>query len=356
MEPLEQLPFTEVDGLILSWFAYLRMPEAYADIYSWKGMKLLDIYRGEYFEEMFRDVLYRDATQELLAAAAASPRFRNLRMFHYMEEMDEDLDKQFAAVTFKIRDGLYYIAFRGTDQSFAGWKEDMNMSLDGPIPSQMAAVRYLETVRRKVRGSLMVGGHSKGGNLASYAAGKCSRACQKRIAAGYSYDGPGFQKEVLEDSGFANVKDRLHKLLPQSSIIGMFFEQECEYEIVKSHERGILQHNPFSWEIVERKFVVQNKLTPDALILCKGINNWIEGLTQEDRELFITSIFDILKETGESDFNEFHVNLQQNIPVIAKKIVHMEKETRQFLLHSLQQLAVSSVKTVPDMIRKEKEI
>jgi hypothetical protein len=332
------------------------MPQEFADVYSWKGMRLSDIFKAEYFGEMFRDVLYPELSSELLAAVVASPRFRNLKMFHYVDEMDEEQDKQFAAVTFKIRDGLWYIAYRGTDLSFAGWKEDMNMSLDGPIPSQLEAVRYLETVRRKVRGSLMVGGHSKGGNLASYAAGKCSRACQKRIAAGYSHDGPGFKKEMLEEPGFANVKDRLHKLLPQSSIIGMFFEQECEYEIVKSHERGIMQHNPFSWEIVDRQFLVQNKLTPEALILCKGINSWIEGLTQEDRELFITSIFDILKETGESDFNEFHVNLQQNIPVIAKKIVHMEKETRQFLLHSLQQLAVSSVKTVPDMIRKEKEI
>jgi hypothetical protein len=228
----------------------------------------------------------------------------------------------------------------------------MNMSLDGPIPSQLEAVRYLETVRRKVRGMLMVGGHSKGGNLASYAAGKCSRACQNRVIAGYSYDGPGFTKEILEDRGFQIVGGRLHKILPQSSIIGMFFEQECEYEIVLSHERGILQHNPFSWELADGGFRMQDKLTPEAMILCRGINSWIEELTQDDRELFITSIFEILKETGESDFNEFHANLQQNIPVIAKKIVHMEKEKRLFLIRSLQKLAVSSVKNVSDIIRK----
>lgn len=127
-----------------------------------------------------------------MTALAASPRFRNIQMLGYTEQFDAAEEKQFAAVCFQITPDLCYIAFRGTDSTLVGWKEDFNMAFKCPVPSQKTAVRYLTDAARHCRGKILVGGHSKGGNLAVYAAVKCSEDIQKRIERVYSHDGPGF--------------------------------------------------------------------------------------------------------------------------------------------------------------------
>lgn len=345
----DERSFNEVDSLILSWLSYLRYPDEPQAISEWDGVCIRDIFHAEIFEQIMHNVWDPEKTLELLTAVVASPRFRNIKIFGYEHEIDFNSDKQFAAVTFQLSPMLYYVAYRGTDATFVGWKEDMNLALEKPVSSQLAAVEYLEKAASKLNGEFMTGGHSKGGNLAVYAAAKCSPEVQKRITAVYSHDGPGFQSSFLEDEAFKQIQPVIHKTLPQSSLIGMIFEQECKYRIVKSNEISLSQHNPFSWEIRDGEFRFMEELTPDAKLLYKSLNNWIAGLNTDEREQFINAVFEILDETNVSDFRELGANLQQNLPIIAKKIVFLDADTKKFFLKLISQFAVSGVKSVPEL-------
>ena len=71
-------------------------------------------------------------------------------------------------------------AFRGTDSSLAGWFEDIQLAYSEATPSQLYAQAYLERAARRFGGGLYLGGHSKGGALALYAAVNAG-AVQPRI-------------------------------------------------------------------------------------------------------------------------------------------------------------------------------
>lgn len=348
-DKFSERPFSEIDSIILSWLSYLNFPEKFCGLTTEVGMHLRDIFCAEYFDEMLKGVNSPEETLELLTAVVASPRFRDIRILCFEQELDYDTCTQFAAITYEIAPNNYYIAFRGTDCTFIGWKEDMRLALEGPISSQKKAYQYLQNIAEKFNGTYMVGGHSKGGNLAVYAAAKCSCEIQQHIVRVYSHDGPGFLPEELDD-GFDSIRDRIHKTLPQSSMIGMIFEQECEYHIVKSREKGVGQHNLFSWKIEDGRLLYQNDLTTDAKLIYISINKWICEMNQEDREKFINVIFEILEETGVSSFDELGADLQKNLPVIAKKIASLDKETGRFLRRMIRLLAVNSAKSMPEII------
>lgn len=349
-DSFDERPFSEVDSLVLSWLTYLRFPDQFRDLTSEKGMCLREVFCAEYFDEMLQNVQSKTETLALLTAAAASPRFRNIRLLCFEQKYDYDSSIQFAALTYEFAPGYYYIAFRGTDCSFVGWKEDMQLALDGPIPSQKKASQYLQRITEKFHGTYLLGGHSKGGNLAVYAAAMCGEEIQQHIRQVYSHDGPGFLQEELSRPGFQDIRERIHKTIPQSSLVGMFFEQECEYHIVKSREHGLGQHVLFSWEIVDGHLVYQDELTPEAKLAYMGINKWISNLAQEDREKFINVIFEILEETGASNFDELAADLKKNVPVIIKKAASLDTETGKFLLHTIGLLVVDSAKSIQEII------
>ena len=299
---------------------------------------------------MLEGVNSPDETLELLTAVAANPRFRTIRLLCFEQEIDYDTSTQFAALTYELAPGSYYIAFRGTDCTLIGWKEDMNLALSGPIHSQEKACQYLQKIAKRFGGTYMVGGHSKGGNLAVYASAKCEKEIRQHITRVFSHDGPGFLPEELDDDGFREIRERICKTIPQSSLIGMIFEQECACQIIKSRERGVAQHNPFSWEITDGKLACQNELTANAKLAYTSINRWISHMAQEDREKFIHVIFEILEETGASSFHELGADLKTNIPIIAKKTASLDQETGWFLLQTLGLLVVDGAKSVPGFI------
>ena len=103
-------------------------------------------------------------------------------------------ETQFAAMTFTAKKQFTYVGFRGTDTSLAGWKENFNMAFADAVPAQHQALRYLEAIAAKTTGPLYVGGHSKGGNLAEYAALKAAPEIQARIERVFIHDGPGSRR------------------------------------------------------------------------------------------------------------------------------------------------------------------
>ena len=355
LDSFEVKPLNRVDSLIFSEVAYFHLPRELEKLDGWKGVRLAELFRAECFERMFNGVWDGESCRILLSALAASPRFRDIQVMGYREQTNAADEKQFAAVTFRIAEDLHYAAFRGTDASSVGWKEDFNMAFQYPVPSQKAAAAYLNEASLHCGGRLIAGGHSKGGNLAVYAGANCEKRTRSRIAKIYSHDGPGFAQEVLDSPAFQEVLSRTEKTVPQSSLIGMLFENLEDFTIVKSRGIGLLQHDPYSWITEDGDFVYPDRLAADARYFDRTLNQWIESLSQEERERFVDGLYDLIEENGIESFTEIRDDRKKNITALLHSVTHMDEETRKFMQQSLKELASISLQNIAGIFREKEE-
>ena len=356
MRTFEEHPFHEVDSLVLAQFSYIHLgnliaPPAEGSVK--KPLTLQQLYRAECFAHFFADQPDAAKNRRLLSACAASPRFRNIGIAYYEQDFDETREKQFCAMTFFLGADTAYLAFRGTDCTLIGWKEDFNMAFLTPVPSQEAALNYTLAISKLFRGQLILGGHSKGGNLAVYAAMMSPPRLQNRIVSIYSHDGPGFRDNVFSSAGYLRISDRIHKTLPQSSLVGMLLEHQEDYAIVESTAVGIIQHNPYSWIIRDGAFVKLNTLTSGADFLNRTLSDWLAGLANEQREQFVDALYSVISATDLTSFTELRDNWQAEIAALIENMKNMDEPTRRILHETLRSLMHMAVKNLPAQVQKE---
>ena len=283
----------EVDALIFSTLSYIpfrgsveRNPEKPV-LLRQAAREFFDIPDPEGYIRTQNDL-------ELLKAAGESQRFGNIRIAEYRKIFIKERDTQFAAVTFLLDDGSIFISFRGTDNTLVGWKEDFSMCFRREIPSQKLAKQYLQDVLMDHSGPVRVSGHSKGGNVAVYAVSQSVPVIRERILEVYNQDGPGFSEAFLEDPGYRQILPILHTQVPQSSVIGMILNRAEPIAIVKSNQSGIMQHDPFSWEVQGNRLVAVDSLSGNSIFLQLTIKNWLLGIDMETRVRMVDMLFDLL--------------------------------------------------------------
>jgi hypothetical protein len=341
-------PFNAVDSLVLSQLAYINLATLVPGSTSkYRTVRLGSLLRAEDFDQMFSNVRAAKENLQLLYALAANPRFRDIELNYFVDERDPILEKQFAAVTYYLDNKTAYVAFRGTDTTLLGWKEDFNMAFQSPVPAQQRAVEYLLTIAEKWRGELLVGGHSKGGNLAIYAAVMSAPSMQNRIRRVYSHDGPGFNEEFFQSPGFARLAGRIEKTMPQSSLIGMLLENQESYTVVKSNRVGLMQHDPFSWIVAGDHFQILNKLTSGAQYMDRTLNEWLAKISYEEREFFIDALYSVLVSANINSVLNSSAEWQNNLPLLIDKVKNIDPTTRTFVLRALKALAAAALKNIP---------
>ncbi len=231
---------------------------------------------------------------KLFRIAPQTKRFANVRICGFVNEIDVKKEMQFSAVTFLLNDAETVIAFRGTDDTLVGWKENLNMSFLPVVPAQKRAAEYLNAAAKVLPGKFSLAGHSKGGNLAIYAGVKCKKIVQPRIWGIWNYDGPGFGAEMLNDPAYLDTRSKIHTLIPQSSIVGILLEHDDDATVVQSRQVGVLQHDAFSWNVMGGSFLYLPKEAGSNRRNDKIINQWINELSPAQREQFSEALFRIL--------------------------------------------------------------
>ncbi len=339
--------FGSVDSLILSQFSYVHLPSVVPGLQTnRKPVRLGTLLKAELFPKMFCNVRDVENNRKLLFAMAASPRFRDITLSFYTNEKDENLEKQFSAVTLFLDPNTAYIAFRGTDATLVGWKEDFNMAFKCPVPAQEEAVRYVQDVAERWNGTLILGGHSKGGNLAVYAYAKCGRGIQNRISKVYSHDGPGFKENTMDSAEFQSIHDRVEKTLPQSSVIGMLLENQEHYSIVKSNRIGLMQHDPFSWIVEEDHFVIVEQLTKSAKYMDRSLHHWLDSISDDERERFVNTLYSVLDAGEAKNVAQIGSEWQRNIPLMLNKAKNLDEESKLFIHKTLKAMAASAFQNI----------
>ncbi|NLY67496.1 MAG: DUF2974 domain-containing protein [Tissierellia bacterium] len=348
MEDFKSSKFNPVDSLVLSQFAYLNFNNIVPGLTDDKTpVRIGDLLKAEYIPHMLNNTWDPESNRRFLIAMGMSPRFRDIKMCCYSDSVNIDDEKQFAAITYLLDDKTAYIAYRGTDMTIVGWKEDFNMAFISPIPSQLEGLSYLNAVAERFSHKLMVGGHSKGGNIAVFSAMECHPAVQDRIITVYSHDGPGFKEEVFSSEKYKKIKGRIHKTLPQSSLVGMLLHHQEDYYVVKSKEFWIMQHNPFSWVIDKDDFEYVEDITGGAKHVNMVINQWLSSLDDEKRELFVSTLFGVFESMGVVNFSDFTEDWRKKAVIAMKTIKGIDSETKAFVFETIKSLLSMYLKTSP---------
>ena len=295
--------FNEVDNLLLCIISYIKL-ENIPRLRSFDpqdAMPMGDVCRLLTEEDEQLGLSTLDYIP-LMRQAAETPRFREVSLFAFESLHDEDRQMQFAAVSFLLPDGSVYAAYRGTDMTIVGWQEDFNMSFLSAVPAQVKAAEYAGAVARACpRRPLRIGGHSKGGNLAAWAAVHLDEKLQRqRLIAAYNNDGPGFSRDLVDTPSYQAVADRLFTYIPASSIVGVLLEHAEDYAVIDSSNRSIMQHEPMSWNVEGPRFVHLGQRSPMGKVSDDLLRQWIGSMTPQEREQFTDALFDILSMSGKT--------------------------------------------------------
>ena len=347
-----QVPPNAVDALIFSALSYIRFG---ADVESSPDTPIL---LSKAFEDLtslpdFEDRIRVKKDLELLEAVSQSPRFSNCKIYQYRDILIREEETQFAAITFLLDDGSAFLAFRGTDYTLTGWKEDFNMFFRSVIPGHISAVHYLQTVAARLPGKLYLGGHSKGGNLALYGAAFAGREIQERIISVFNHDGPGLSNDIQRMPGYTDLCDKLHTTVPQASLFGLMFSS-CGFQVVKSDRMGIMQHDPFSWEISGDDFIYAENLKSNANKLIFTIYDLMANLSRQDREVFIDTVFRVIAAPGVSSFTEWPVMAVKEFDSMVSTLKSIDEETAVKMKTVLAEFAKALGKNMFNLPDKEK--
>lgn len=307
---LDAVPLNPVDTLILSELSYLDFSGLVpGDFLHPVPLRIA----AEAFlalpDRESRVRVRKDA--DLIAACARTARFGSLRLVFFRSELLPEQESQFAAVTWLLPGGAAVITYRGTDLTLTGWKEDFNMSFQESVPAQEKALRYFEAFARVHMGPICLAGHSKGGNMAVYAAAKTVPQLQERITAVHNHDGPGFHSAMMRDPGYRAVVPRVRTFVPQSSVVGMLLEHEEAYTVVRSRQLSLLQHDPYSWEVLGGDFVRMAQIDENSRFLDRTIKAWLAQTTMAERNAFVDAVYELLTLGEVNDLRE--VILPRNV-------------------------------------------
>lgn len=353
--PMSTDGFNEVDNLILAKLSFIDFSGVVPPPGEEGGVRLRDAAAGYFAKngETAADmgVLVPGEVPELLRRMAACARFCDMRLNAYEDVLDEGKEEQFAALCAELGDGTAYCAFRGTDDTLVGWKEDFNLGFLETIPSQARSVDYLLRVARQYGGPLRVGGHSKGGNLAVYSAVHAPEEVQERIVMVYNNDGPGFKDDLTETEGYRRIASRIRTFKPQSSVVGQILKHTQDVTVVHSTGSGIGQHNGFTWEVKGAAFVHMPELSREGKLTEETLESTAAELSVEQRKAFVEALYEVLTGTGARTLSELNEEKLKNAAGMLKTYRDLDEPTRQALSDAIRILLKHGAKSiVQDML------
>ena len=297
-------PFNELDVLALTELTYLPFDR----IVPQGDTTNIEVRLSDATDLVDRttDFIVTDQHLQIVDSLATSKRFKNIKLLNYVDEYDPDVQKQFAAMTYRLTMDVYLVVFRGTDDTLIGWKEDFHMTYMDHIPAQRRAASYLQHVMKEFpKGRFMVAGHSKGGNLAAYACSYLPDQLSEQVDAIYCYDAPGLNKSIIKTEGYQRIAHLIHRFVPQGSIVGMMLEVPEPATIVKSRAfGGFAQHDAFTWMVEKDGFVTLDQTSPDSQQMDQTLKQWVQEVPDSQLKKFFDTFFGLFLDAGITSIND----------------------------------------------------
>ncbi len=355
----ELSPLNSVDSLILCQLSYLNFESIIP--FSFKEKITLNnaasIFAGEGFEKR-RDLglLINPRTVDLLFECAKTARFANLELCGWRDTYSKKDEEQFSALTFVSslkKASFAFCAFRGTDDTIIGWKEDCNLAFKEKIKAQCDAASYLEEACLSLKKyPVMCGGHSKGGNLALYAGAKLKKSEQKKLTRIFNFDGPGFLKETLAQSDFSEALKKTYSYFPYESIVGMLFSHGSDYKVINSTAKNVMQHDALTWQTLATDFECQEELSTLSIFFNSTFNEWYCKLDNKKRGELVDVVFGALEATNVKTNSELAENWGKSGIKILKALHSLDKDLRDGALDSAGQFVKLLGSNLGELIKR----
>lgn len=346
----ENNPFNELDALALTQFVYLPLGEMVSDNMQESctlgnaAKKYFKNHEGE--EESLTLLLLNCAT--IARRMMESDRFKDVELYNFREKYDQINAIQFAAVTAKVSEDCLVVVFRGTDDTLAGWEEDFKLCYMTPMDAQIEAANYLREICEEWEGTILIAGHSKGGNIGIYATMSLPDEYKERVHNIYSFDGPGFLPQIVESEDYKKTIGKVISYMPQGSVVGMIMYNLGKINVVKSAGKGFMQHAVITWQILGKEFVYENKFENSSIIFNKCTKKWIKEIEPDKIEEFINRIFFILKSGNMETFTEMSSGMPQAINKIIRTYADLDKNSKKMMGDTLKEMFKISADIIKD--------
>lgn len=325
---MDKQEFNSIDNVILCEFAYI-------DFVGIAATDNSQITIQEAYKKMMRSgqgvvptrgSRFISTYTPLMEKLAASKRFQNAKLSNLVDIYDDVKHMQFAAMSIHLDDDSIYIVFRGTDQTIIGWRENFTMTYQ-VMPAQLEAAAYIDNTIRP-NGKYRIGGHSKGGNLALYAAMMCRDDLKEHVIKVYNNDGPGINKEMFDEKRFNLIKDKILFTVPQSCIIGMIYDNGVDKQVIKSSKYGIMQHDTLSWMVEGNSFVPAERLHSDSSSFNAIVIEWLEDMDIIEREALTSHFFGALAVSGAKSLYDIPKGGIGSVGYILRTLIKSKKEAK----------------------------
>lgn len=348
--PLSASPWCPVDAMALCLLGYLNIgkPASGSRFISLGSLEPEKIENTTNTEDSFAKRM------ELAKRMSASARYSGIILHHYVSLLDAEKEMQFSAICADLPDNVTCVIFRGTDNTLIGWREDFNMSFECPVPSQEAACIYLERVAAMRGRRLWIMGHSKGGNLALYAAAHVSDTARSMCERIYSFDAPGVDMATYRSAAMEELRDRIFSFVPQTSIIGMTLGFHQQYTVVHANASGLGQHDLFTWQVEGPRFVTEEKVDKTSEFMAETLQEWLIACTPEQRAVFVDTLFDLLDETEATTLSQVKGEKKLKLAKLLLSVpMDMEPERRKTFLKLLGQFVSTGAGNIIEMLTQK---
>ena len=322
--------FNEIDAAILAALSYINFKDLVPSFKSKtkKGIALNKLYDKEIEEILLKGTVTTSYDKKLIEMCANSSRFGNIVLNYATEYFDKEKCVQFFAITYIINDSLAVPTFRGTDLSIVGWKDNFLMSLAKERPVYSVADAYLTILGHQLPNHhFVVAGHSKGGALATYASSFVEKEIQDRILKVYDLDGPGFHNALENETGFHYIKDRIVKILPADSIVGILLETNVDVKVVQAKGFSVMQHMVYQWYVYGVNFILSSTQTPHSKLLQESTKEFLLKLTEKEKREFIEIFFTIIHNSEIEKLTDIAKRPDRKIINIIKTLTSILKDS-----------------------------
>lgn len=339
---MDEVPFNEIDNVVLSMLSYLDLNGIVSsNKFNPKSIKQIGNIILENYDKKKTQILILKRAVSILKNIKDTRRYSNLFVYNYIYRSSGN--NQFCAVTIEINRKLVFVSFEGTDHLVSGWKEDFMMCYKFPVEAQRMAIDYVNRNFLFRRKKIILGGHSKGGNLAIAAGMYANFLVKDKIISIYNNDGPGLLSKQFKSKEYKSIENKLIHIVPNYSVFGLLLNHSDKIEVVKSFRKSIYSHDPMTWVVDDKQFM-RTELSSFSNKLDNRLLEFIRKYDETQRESHVLELFEVFERASIVSFMDILDNKKLIFNIITES-KDMNKETKSFLKEVLS-IIFECLKTV----------
>ena len=351
----EELPFSDSDALTLCEMFYMPLEQTVSSSFDDEPVEFSkaanELYALRNYKHKKLGLMITKNASVNMVAMAATQRYCDMKIYAVNEVYSFQPAIQYCAGTFILPDGTLVVIFRGTDDTIAGWKEDLDLFVKKNPPAYELALNYIEKLASHKDGNFIICGHSKGGNIALHTALKCSDEVRHRIKGIYNCDGPGYHDFGIFHLGtYDEILPVYKHYVPSSSMIGMLLAHDYDYKAVKSSRlTGAFQHDIGTWQIDDGEIVTLPDVNKMAKLTDAAISRVCSFATDE-----VTTAIDnittlVIGGIGQETLTETAKHIASSIKGISEAIKEISPVDKDIIKEAFKGSGKFLVETVKDI-------